>query len=220
LEQFAARCGLSPQSATLLTALTHSSYAAEHAVESNERLEFLGDAVVDLVAAEAIMNAHGDFTEGECSQVRAQVVDEATFATIAMDLNLGELMRLGKGEERSGGRQRVALLADAFEAVVAAIYLDRGLATAEEFVLPLLAAHIARAAEDPSGVDPKTRLSQWAESQGFAAPRYEAVAHGPVHATTFEVTVTVGDALRAEGRGSTKRAAESAAAAAAWRSRT
>ena len=202
------------------TALTHSSYAAEHDLESNERLEFLGDAVVNLVAADVIMSTYGDFNEGQCSQVRAQVVNEATFAEVATDLGIPELMQLGKGEDKSGGRHRAALQADAFEAVIAAIYIDRGFDEAYEFVADLLVPRISLAATDPSGGDPKTRLIQWAEAQGLPAPVYVAVAHGPVHATTFEVTVTVGDRVSAPGRGSTKRAAESAAAAAAWRSRT
>ena len=136
------------------TALTHSSYAAEHDLESNERLEFLGDAVVNLVAADVIMSTYGDFNEGQCSQVRAQVVNEATFAEVATDLGIPELMQLGKGEDKSGGRHRAALQADAFEAVIAAIYIDRGFDEAYEFVADLLVPRISLAATDPSGGDP------------------------------------------------------------------
>jgi ribonuclease-3 len=212
----AARLGLDPASPLLLTALTHSSYAAEHDVESNERLEFLGDAVVDLAVADLIVTRHPELNEGSGSLVRSRVVNEAALARAARDLDLGAVMRVGRGVKKELGTERPSLLADAFEAVVAALYFERGYDIAKEFVHETLARDVAEAALEPSDVDPKTRLRQWAEARGLGTPNYEVVSDGPAHSTTYVATVRVGD-LVAVGEGRSKKSAEGQAARTAWR---
>jgi ribonuclease-3 len=211
----AARLGLDPASPRLLTALTHSSYAAEHGVESNERLEFLGDAVVDLAVADLIVTRHPELNEGSGSLVRSRVVNEAALANAARELDLGAVMRVGRGVKKELGTERPSLLADAFEAIVAALYFERGYDVAKEFVHEALARDVTQAALEPSDVDPKTRLRQWAESHGLGIPRYEVVADGPAHSTTYVATVRVGD-LVAVGEGRSKKSAEGQAARSAW----
>lgn len=219
LDAFAERLGLGRHSAWLDVAVTHSSYAAEHDCESNERLEFLGDAVVDLAVADLIVTSYPTLNEGTGSLVRARVVNEGALALAAQRLDLGALIRVGRGEVKSHGLERPSLLADAFEAVVAAIYLERGYEAAKDFVHAALGDDVERAAQNPDDVDPKTRLRQWAESSGHGAPHYVVTAEGPAHQTTFEATVTVGSGLRASGQGRSKKSAEGRAAQAAWEHR-
>ncbi|MGA7833987.1 MAG: ribonuclease III [Acidimicrobiales bacterium] len=208
--------GLSPASPLLLTALTHSSYAAEHDVESNERLEFLGDAVVDLAIADLIVTRYPQLNEGTGSLVRSRVVNEAALARAARRLELGGYLRVGRGVKKEHGAERPSLLADAFEAVVAALYFERGYEVAKSFVHDALAVEVERASLAPGDVDPKTRLRQWAESNGLGAPNYEVSSDGPPHEVTYYATVRVGD-LVARGEGRSKKSAEGEAARAAWR---
>lgn len=215
LDTVAERLGLDPSSPLLLTALTHSSFAAEHSVESNERLEFLGDAVVDLAIADLIVTRYPQLDEGSGSLVRSRVVNEEALARAARQLELGEVLRVGRGVRKENGAERPSLLADAFEAVVAALYFERGYDVAKEFVHAALADDVAEAALAPGDVDPKTRLRQWAESHGLGTPLYEVSAEGPAHAVTFYATVRVGD-LVAVGEGRSKKSAEGEAARAAW----
>jgi ribonuclease III len=217
LDSVAERLGLNPASPLLVTALTHSSYAAEHNVESNERLEFLGDAVVDLAIADLIVTRYPELNEGSGSLVRSRVVNEAALARAARQLDLGEVLRVGRGVRKENGPERPSLLADAFEAIVAALYLERGYDAAKEFVHAALANDVVEAALAPGDVDPKTRLRQWAESHGRGTPLYEVSAEGPAHEVTYYATVRVGD-LIAEGEGRSKKSAESDAARAAWQS--
>ena len=219
MHALADRLGLSTQSETLATALTHSSYAAEHDCASNERLEFLGDAVVDLAVADLIMNEYPELDEGSGSLVRSRVVNEAALAAAARRLDLGAYVRVGRGEVKSRGLERSSLLADAFEAVVAAIYLERGFDAAKHFVHDALSSEVALAAERPDEVDPKTQLRQWAEASGLGVPVYEVIAEGPAHATTFVAIVRVAGEVRASGRGRSKKSAESDAARTAWAER-
>jgi ribonuclease-3 len=216
LDAVAERVGLSPTSPRLLTALTHSSYAAEHDVESNERLEFLGDAVVDLAIADLIVTRYPQLNEGTGSLVRSRVVNEAALARAARRLELGNYLRVGRGVKKERGAERPSLLADAFEALVAALYLERGYEVAKSFVHEALAFEVDEASLAPSDVDPKTRLRQWAESNGLGAPNYEVSSEGPPHEVTFHATVRVGE-LVARGEGRSKKSAESEAAKAAWR---
>jgi ribonuclease III len=211
----AVRVGLDATSRLLEVALTHSSYAAENDVASNERLEFLGDAVVDLAVADLIVTAYPALDQGEASLVRSRVVNEASLARAAARLGLAEHVRLGRGEEKKGGRERPGLLADAFEALVAALYLERGYEAARDFVTSELGEDVATAALTPKEVDPKARLTHWALDQGRAAPRYEVVAAGPSHARRFVATVTIDDVEVGRGEGSAKKSAEAAAASAA-----
>ena len=162
LDTVAERVGLVPTSPVLVTALTHSSFAAEHDVESNERLEFLGDAVVDLAVADLIVTRFTDLDEGTGSLVRSRVVNEASLAEVARALGLGEALRVGRGVLKERGTERPSLLADTFEAVVAAIYFDRGYDVAKTFVQDCLAEAVVAASKEPSDVDPKTQLRQWA----------------------------------------------------------
>jgi ribonuclease-3 len=219
IDLLAQRLGLPADSELLATALTHSSFAAEHSVESNERLEFLGDAVVDLVVADAIITQHPELDQGTGSLARSRVVNEASLARAAARLQLGDFVRLGRGERKSHGEGRPSLLADAFEAVVAAIYLERGFLAARTFVLEHLAETLAEAAASPEDVDPKSRLRQWSEGRGSGLPVYEVIADGPSHAMTFAATVRVGGLVLGAGRGRSKKAAELDAARAAWEAR-
>ena len=205
--------GLDPSSPGLTTALTHSSYAAENGVESNELLEFLGDAVVDLVVADLIVTGFPALNEGTGSLVRSRVVNEAALARAARELGLGPALRVGRGVAKERGPERPSLLADAFEALVAALYLERGFDTARAFVAEALGGALAEAASEPAGVvDPKTLLRQWAESSGLGTPRYEVDAQGPAHDARFVARVEVAGRDLARGEGRSKKAAEVAAA--------
>ena len=208
--------GLSPTSPLLVTALTHSSYAAEHDVESNERLEFLGDAVVDLAIADLIVTRYPQLDEGTGSLVRSRVVNEAALARAARALDLGAVLRVGRGVKKEHGAERPSLLADAFEAVVAALYFERGYEVAKGFVHDALADEVDEASLAPSDVDPKTLLRQWAEASGLGSPTYEVTSDGPPHESTYHATVRVGE-LVARGEGRSKKSAEGDAARAAWR---
>jgi ribonuclease III len=210
--ELAVRVGLDPTSAWLEVALTHSSYAAENGCESNERLEFLGDAVVDLAVADLIVTDYPALDQGEGSLVRSRVVNEAALARAAERLDLAAHVRLGKGEVKKGGRERPALLADAFEALVAALYLDRGYDAARSFVVAQLRGDVAQAARTPKEVDPKARLTQWAQETGRGRPAYSVVAEGPSHARTFTAAVSIDGVERGRGEGTSKKTAEAAAA--------
>jgi ribonuclease-3 len=201
----------------LQTALTHSSYAAEHDVESNERLEFLGDAVVDLAVADLIVTRYPHLNEGTGSLVRSRVVNEAALARAARALDVGAALRIGRGVVKENGAERPSLLADAFEALVAALYLEKGYDAAKSFVQLALADDVETASLEPGEVDPKTRLRQWAEASGQGTPIYQVVSEGPSHDVTFIATVVVGGQVVASGEGRSKKSAEANAAQTAWR---
>ena len=210
---------MSPESALLALAVTHSSYAAEHDCTSNELLEFLGDAVVDLAVADLIVTQYPELDEGSGSLVRSRVVNEASLARAAQRLNLGDYIRIGRGEVKSHGLERPSLLADAFEAIVAALYLEKGFDVAKAFVHSALAEDVASAALRPDDVDPKTRLRKWSESAGFGVPVYAVTFDGPAHETIFDATVSIGGIVRGTGQGRSKKNAETAAALSAWEHR-
>ncbi|HQR29379.1 MAG TPA: ribonuclease III, partial [Anaeromyxobacteraceae bacterium] len=205
--------------ATALAALTHKSWVNEHReekAEDNERLEFLGDAVIDLLVSDYLMARFPGAREGELSKLRASVVDEPGLAAIARALDLGELLRLGRGEEITGGRAKASLLADALEAVVAAVFLEGGLAAAHRLVDPFLEEAYARAAAGSLDRDFKTQLQEAGQSRFRAGPRYRVVGEiGPDHAKTFEVEVELAGVARGRGTGRSKKDAEQAAARAA-----
>lgn len=198
----------------LAPALRHRSWCAENAGhESNERLEFLGDSVLGLIVSDHVYRAYPTMSEGELTDVRKAVVNSVTLAEVAVELDLGDHIALGKGEEASGGREKPSILADTLEALIGAIYIAAGLDHAAEVVLALLAGRIAAAvAVGPGGQDHKSRLQELVARQYASAPRYEVVATGPDHARTFDVTVFVGDAARGEGHGRSKKQAEQVAA--------
>ena len=198
-------------------ALAHRSWCAEvPGATSNERLEFLGDAVLGLVVTDHIFRAYPHLPEGELAKVRATVVSAAALAEVAAELHLGEAVLLGKGEAQSGGREKPSILADALEAVIGATYLDGGWSAATDLVLGLLGTRIAEAALGPGGQDYKTRLQELAARRFDALPAYHVVDDGPDHAKRFVAHVLVGGRRRGRGEGRSKKQAEQAAARDAW----
>jgi ribonuclease-3 len=207
--------------ALLRRALTHPSYVNEHPEEErdNQRLEFLGDAVIDFVAAAWVYGTYTGFAEGRMTRLRAALVRTETLARLARDLKIGDALLLGHGEEEAGGRFRKPNLCDAFEAVVGAIFLDGGMEAARSFVEPLLApvaqATLARASDQ----DAKSRLQEWSQGERKVTPRYRIVAErGPDHAKVFEAQVLLEDEVVGQGTGRSKQAAEQDAAEAALES--
>jgi ribonuclease-3 len=195
-------------------ALTHRSAGRPN----NERLEFLGDALLGVVVAELLYEAHPNASEGELSRLRAQLVNGQALAQIARELELGDELKLGSGELKSGGYRRDSILADAFEAMVAAIYLDSDFAQCREAVRGLFAERIA--AIPRSSKDAKTRLQEWLQARGWPLPQYELTdSYGEDHAKTFDVSCTIAEPMTysAEGRGGSRRAAEQDAAEAVLR---
>lgn len=198
----------------LAQALTHRSAGAPH----NERLEFLGDALVNLFAAEALYARWPRADEGALTRARAELVRESALAPIGRALQLGERLTLGPGEMKSGGHRRDSILADAVEAVVAAIYLDAGFEACRAVVLPWFAAAMdALPPPHKVGKDAKTRLQEWLQGRQKPLPVYDLIAEtGEDHAKTFRVSCTLAQpALVTEGEGSSRRSAEQAAAEAA-----
>jgi ribonuclease-3 len=203
--------------AVALAALTHKSYVNEHRDEEgladNERLEFLGDAVIDLAVSHRLMERFPIAREGELSKMRAAVVDEQGLSEMARALDLGPLLRLGRGEELTGGRQKSSLLADAMEAVIAAVFVGGGLAPVLGIVDRFLGEAFARASAGTLDRDYKTQLQELAQSRLRATPRYRVVAeHGPDHSKTFEVETDLRGDVVGRGTGRSKKDAEQAAA--------
>lgn len=194
----------------LQQALTHRSAGAPH----NERLEFLGDSIVNLLVAEVLFQRWPKADEGALTRARAELVREASLATIARTLELGARLTLGPGEMKSGGHRRDSILADAMEAVVAAIYLDAGFERCRAVVLPWFEESLAALPVGKPGKDAKTRLQEWLQGRQRALPAYELVCEsGDDHAKLFTVSCTIVDpSLSAQGEGSSRRNAEQAAA--------
>ena len=211
------RLGYGFRDKTLLeTALSHSSYANErHGVSSNERLEFLGDAVLGFCAAKTICRLYPAMPEGEMTRLRAELVCEASLHHVAEDLGLSEYIRLGRNEECNGGRRRVSILADSVEAIIAAMYLDGGLEPAERFIEERILKDV-RAGHRPVRTDYKTQLQEILQRKGGIAPSYAIVGEsGPDHNKSFVARVMLHDGAFAEGTGKSKKEAEQAAAKAA-----
>lgn len=200
----------------LATALTHRSYANENPEtgrSDNEKLEFLGDAVLDLVVGHMLMDKYPDASEGELSVTRSQVVSEAGLAEVAQEIGLGDWLFLGKGEERTGGRGKPSLLSDAVEAVVAAVYLDSGFDAAWGLIGRLFPVRLDRV-EVTGYFDHKTRLQERAQALLKTTPEYVVTGErGPDHAKVFEVSVRILDREWARGEGRSKKEAEQRAAA-------
>jgi ribonuclease-3 len=200
-------------------AVTHRSAAADTggnpAMTDNEQLEFLGDAVLGLLVSDHLLAAFPDWSEGHLSRGRAHLVNSASLAAAAQRLGLGEHLRLGRGEEKSGGRHKPALLADVFEALVGAVYLDAGLDPAREFVARAL---LSPAALDAQGdrlgrADYKSELQEWLQKCGWPAAQYHVLREtGPDHRKTFLVQVSVAGRVTATGAGSNKKESEQLAA--------
>lgn len=200
----------------LKKALTHKSFAHENQKKRilfNERMEFLGDAVLELIISEYIFKTYTEFNESELSKIKAYAVQESTLAETARQLNIGTYLQLGKGEEITGGRNKPSLLADAFEALLAAIYLDGGLKKATMFALENLTDRINDLAEKNFIFDFKTKFQEVAQARFGVLPKY--ITHkeeGPEHKKTFEVKVFINDSFCGSGKGRTKKAAAQKAA--------
>jgi len=201
-------------------ALAHRSWCAEvvgeHQEESNERLEFLGDAVLGLIVTDHLYRTYPTLAEGQLAKTRASVVDAATLAEVATELDLGAGLLLGKGEDASGGRRKTSILADTMEAVIGAVYLDGGWEAASALVLELLGPRLAEAADGPGGHDYKTRLQELSARSYDQLPRYEVTFEGPDHARRFFAAVHVAGSALGRGEGHSKKSAEQAAARSAW----
>jgi ribonuclease-3 len=201
----------------LSQAMAHRSWCAETVgVPSNERLEFLGDAVLGLVVTNHIFRTYPELPEGELAKVRAAVVNSEALAEVATELSIGPALLLGKGEDSSGGREKPSILADAMEAVIGAVYLDGGLDAAEDLIMRLIGERIEEAAAGPGGQDYKTRLQELAARRFDQLPRYEVRDEGPDHAKRFFAVVLVGGVVRGQGEGRSKKQAEQGAARQAW----
>ncbi len=196
-------------------ALTHRSFLNEHpeALEDNERLEFLGDAVLDFVVGAWLYNRYPEMPEGDLTRMRSALVHTEELAEFARQIDLGGAMRLGRGEMQGGGRDRDALLCDTFEALIGALYLHSDIEAVREFISPLL----EEASEDiltyRKNEDPKSQFQEWAQGQGHATPQYVTRgATGPDHSKLFEVDVMVNGQVYGKGKGHSKQAAAKAAA--------
>ncbi|MDR1764955.1 MAG: ribonuclease III [Lachnospiraceae bacterium] len=201
--------------ALLRLALTHSSYSNEHGLSrlhSNERLEFLGDAVLEVITSDYLFHTFPDKPEGEMTKQRASIVCEPTLAACADEVGLGDYLYLGKGEESAGGRGRHSIVSDALEAVIGAIYLDGGFASAKEFVEGFVLSDLD---QKELFFDSKTILQEIAQKDGQLVSYDLLGESGPDHNKVFEASVSVGGELLARGRGKSKKAAEQAAAQAA-----
>ena len=209
----------------LAVALTHRSAAFEAATKKskalshNERLEFLGDSVLAMVVSEELFRRCPEASEGELTRMRAAIVNEARLAETAARLGIGDALRLGRGEERTGGRAKASLLADTLEAVFAAVFLDAGIERARAVILAQLADVIGRVAQGTdANRDEKTRLQETVQAARNVTPTYEVVStEGPDHERVWHVEVSAGDGLRARGQGRSKKAAEQDAAGNALR---
>ena len=201
----------------LTTAMAHRSWCAENpGRESNERLEFLGDAVLGLVVTDFIYATYPGLAEGELAKLRASVVNASVLAEVGAVLDLGSAILLGRGEDSSGGREKPSILADAVEALIGAVYLDGGWGAASELVMALIGDLIAEAASGPGGQDYKTRLQELLARRGEDQPTYAVRDEGPDHAKRFFASVRVGGRLLGRGEGRSKKQAEQAAAREAW----
>ncbi|WKZ45319.1 MAG: ribonuclease III [Anaerolineales bacterium] len=208
------RLGLPFSNLSLLTrALTHRSYVNENpsASQDNERLEFLGDAVLDFIVGAWAYNRFPELREGDLTKIRSALVRNEQLAKFARKLELGSALRLGRGEHLSGGHLRDALLGSTFEALIGAIYLDSGLGGVDAFVNPLFEE--TRESILTKIHDSKSQLQEWAQAQKMSAPRYRTVSTtGPDHAKEFEVEVEVAGQVAGRGRGTSTHAAQRAAA--------
>lgn len=215
-QALAQRLGLKIKDFLLLSrAMTHRSYLNEHpeALEDNERLEFLGDAVLDFIVGAWLYNQYPEMPEGDLTRMRSALVYTDQLAEFARQINLGAAMRLGRGEIQAGGKSRTALLCDTFEALIGAIFLDLGI----DAVLTFISSLLEEASEDAlihhKTEDPKSKLQEWVQSQGLPAPRYlTRSSSGPDHSRLFDVDVVVNEIVYGSGSGPSKQLATKDAA--------
>jgi ribonuclease-3 len=202
---------------SLERALTHRSYAYENAnPPTNERLEFLGDSVLGLVVTDTLFRGYPNLPEGQLAKLRAAVVQMGALAEVARELSLGSYVKLGRGEQVTGGRNKSSILADTLEAVIGAVYIDCGLAQASALVHRLFDPVIARSARLGAGLDWKTSLQELTAGHLLGVPEYQVEESGPDHQKSFNAVVKVGGRILGTGQGRSKKAAEQQAAEAAW----
>lgn len=199
----------------LARALTHRSYLNENpeALEDNERLEFLGDAVLDFLVGDWLYNRFPEMEEGDLTQMRSALVQTNQLSAFSRQLELQNAVRLGRGEFKSGGKLRKTLLCDLFEAFIGAIYLDKGIEFVKDFLFPMLEDAVFEIIENHKNEDPKSKLQEWAQAKGFPPPNYVTKnVKGPDHAKIFEVEVKVNNKMMGCGIANSKQAAEKIAA--------
>jgi ribonuclease-3 len=215
-EAFSRRIGLSFNNVGLLTrALTHRSYFNEHkdAIEDNERLEFLGDAVLDFMVGAWLYHRFPEMAEGQLTRLRAALVGNEQLAEFANGFNLGDAMRLGHGEAENGGRERLPLLGSTFEALIGAIYLDQEISQVWKFMDPILETKVRFIIASQVEHHPKSILQEWSQSKGFGTPVYRLIGDsGPDHDKYFEVEVLIDEVVYGKGVGHSKQAATKDAA--------
>ena len=215
-QSFAKRLSLKiGDSRLLLRALTHRSYLNEHqeALEDNERLEFLGDAVLDFVVGAWLYQQFPEMSEGEMTRLRGTLVSTESLGEFGAQIQIGRALRMGHGEDESGGRKRQAMLCNAFEAVVGALYLDSGISAVEKFLAPLLRDAVSDILRTEGDRDPKSQLQEWVQGRGYGTPQYRIVAEsGPDHSKDFVVEVQVDGNTIGRGAGRSKQSASKAAA--------
>jgi ribonuclease-3 len=217
----AAALGVDIDAELLERALTHRSYAYEHGgLPHNERLEFLGDSVLGIVITETLYRRHPDLAEGKLAKLRASVVNMRALADVGRTIGpdgLGQFVRLGRGEDVTGGRDKASILADTVEAVLGAIYLQHGLDGASRVIHELFDPLLEEVAHNGAGLDWKTGLQELTAENGFGVPDYEISSVGPDHAKTFTARASVNGELFPACTGRNKKEAEQAAAESAWR---
>jgi ribonuclease III len=217
LDAFQERIGIRFNDVDLLKrALTHRSYINEHIeeeLEDNERLEYLGDAILDFITADMLFRRFPHMAEGEMTRLRAALVRTESLALLANDCKVGESLFIGKGEANSGGRERINNLCGAFEALVGAIYLDQGLEAVKQFVIPRLTVLQADVMEEAIRKDPRSQFQEWAQAEHSITPAYRLVGtEGPEHEKQFIVEVYLGEDAVAQGSNRSKRSAAQSAA--------
>ncbi len=209
--------GVPVEPASLERALTHRSFAYENAnPPTNERLEFLGDSVLGLVVTDTLFRDYPSLPEGQLAKLRAAVVQMRALAEVARELSLGSYIRLGRGEEVTGGRNKSSILADTLEAVIGAVYIDCGLAAAGALVHRLFDPVIVRSARLGAGLDWKTSLQELTAAQMLGVPEYQVEESGPDHQKSFRAMVRIGGRVLGSGSGRSKKEAEQQAAETAW----
>jgi ribonuclease-3 len=214
--ELAGRLKLTVRNLSLLTrALTHRSFINEHPeeIEDNERLEFLGDAVLDFVVGEWLYNRFPEMPEGGLTQMRSALVQTPQLAEFARKMKIGNALRLGIGESKAGGRLRNSVLCDAFEALIGAIYLDSGISSVESFINAQLESAAQEILINHKNEDPKSILQEWAQSFGYSPPKYQLIdSVGPDHSKIFHIQVVVNKEDLGSGKGTSKQEAEKNAA--------
>ncbi len=216
LNPLLAALGVDLDTELLERALTHRSHAYENGGGHNERLEFLGDAILGQAVTVMLFRRHPELDEGDLAKRRASLVSTVALAEIARAIGLGAHLRLGRGEELTGGREKSSILADAVEAIIGAVYLDLGPDIATDFVLRMVEPLMAEPGRFGAAMDPKTSLQELAASLGHGLPVYRVTSEGPDHNKVFSAEAIIGDDAVASGTGTSKKQAEMAAALEAW----